>query len=98
MLDNGDGTYNYDYTTDVDGVVTIFVYKLTGIYVEKYGCADFSCSFTTETLTILDKTWAGSDFPSGTTDNISAKFYFNLVANTTEQYTFIFNGDDDTIM
>lgn len=86
MTDNGDGTYSYSYSVDLDGIVTVFVYKesyITGVFYDNVAFGGTSITKTITTLTV-----AASDFNDNSLGTASAQFYFSLIVPETNSYTF----------
>lgn len=45
MTDNSDGTYDYSYSVNLNGKVTVFVYEVTGVVGYYYGTVDWTGSY-----------------------------------------------------
>ena len=90
MVDNGNGSYSYTYSVQLDGAVTVLIQlKTTGnVFAEYYPNSSWSGSVSKANYTsTLDMDWGGGDIISGFSDNVSAYFVTWLKPQTTETYT-----------
>ena len=97
MVDNGNGSYSYTYSVQLDGAVTVLIQlKTTGnVFAEYYPNSSWSGSVSKANYTsTLDMDWGGGDIISGFSDNVSAYFVTWLKPQTTETYTIYLVADD----
>ena len=99
MTDNGDGTYSYNFSVQLDGAVTVLVKLLNsgGINCIWYGTTDFTGTpVLTNTTAQLDYQGDGTvtNMIPGKGQYFSAVISGKIKAPTTDTYTIYFINDD----
>ena len=99
MVDNGDGTYSFDYSVTFDGAVTVIVELLTqgGLKVQWFPNLTYTPPTIKSNLTSnINFFWdvGYPDFIPGLNYYFTAKFFAKLRPPTTETYSFFFKQDD----
>ena len=95
MVDNGDGTYHYDFTLNQIGKVTIQVILVTdGIAWDYYGDVNWGTLSTSSTTPNIDFGW-GNSGPYSENDMFSCIFTGYFVPSTSQNYEFSFIKDDN---
>ena len=99
MTDNGDGTYSYSYSVQINGAITILIKLATSHGLKSIFYSTTNWSGTPQLTTILpflNFVLAPSlNYPSlSTTDWISAYFYSTIYSPAKETYTFYAYIDD----
>ena len=98
MVDNGDGTYSFDYSVSFDGAVTIITNLLAKGGVKAQWFSNTSLSppaVQSNTISNLNTFWMPGDpvlFPGQ--NYFTSKFFGKLKSPTTETYSFLFKHDD----
>ena len=99
MTDNGDGTYSADYMLSQTGSVTVSVELLSegggGAYVEYFDNNAVSGApvFAKKEMKSLNFQWGFGLVTPSQSDNVSARWYFKLIAPYSETFTFFFDHD-----
>lgn len=95
MTDWGNGTYTYDYSIEIDGTVTVFIYQTSYVDVKYYGTFDWTGTYYSDNIETLYDDILDSEVPSGNGDHASAEYRFNLTAPYSETFDFrIFYNDN----
>ena len=96
MVDNGDGTYHYDFTLNQVGKVTIQVILTTsGLAWDYYTDMNWSSTATSSTVSDINVDW-GLFGPYSEVDTFSNTYTGYFKASSTEGYVFDFENDDGT--
>lgn len=88
MTDNGDGTYDYSYYVDLDGVVTVFVYQEGSIFATYYDELLFAGNVYTQYISNLSNSIQAAYFIDGSVASASARFTFTFYIPTDGWYYF----------
>jgi len=98
MNDDGDGTYFAEYVINRDGAVTVSIVlaRRGGLYAEYFNNAFLE---GVPALTRVDSKlnfteWKDGLITAQAGDYVSAHWHGKLLAPSTEDITFILNGDD----
>ena len=97
MTDLGNGKYEYSYSVSLNGEITILVSKPTtlGVYVEWYGNDIWTGPITyTQYFPTINQDWGLGDVVPGRSDDVSGIYYTQILAPTTDTYTFAVTHDD----
>ena len=104
MTDNGDRTYSSTFTFHRPGYITLTVIKYTQsrVYGEYYLSRNHEGrSYYWNTANNINFNWGYSRvfyYRGSRYDNVSAKYYFRLLAPVTGQYNFTVDVDDEMRM
>lgn len=97
MTDLNDGTYSVDYTVPEEGTVTVSLVLVNqgGLSAEYFNNAFLDGIPTLSRVdSFIDFDWTTDLVTPEAGDYVSIHWHGKFKAPTTEDYTFIFNGDD----
>lgn len=98
MTDRGDGTYSANYNIKRDGLATasVVLARVGGLYAEYFNNAFLSGTPTrTQIDNNLDFQWGDGLVTPEAGDFVSVHWYGKLLAPFSEDFTFLFSGDDN---
>lgn len=95
MTDNGDGTYSYTYSMNIDGTITVLVYQERYVYGTLYPSYDFTGSPESRTYSSLYIDWSTGIIVGGIREYFTAYLYATLIPPYTETYNIFIDHNDD---
>lgn len=97
MTFNGNGSFSSDYVIRRDGEITVSVVlaRQGGFWGEYFNNAFlFGPPAWAKVDNVMKFSWKGTKITKEATDFVSIQWYGFILAPTSEQFTFILNGDD----
>ena len=97
MKDNGDGTYSFDYSVQLDGAITVLVaLKQNGAYSTWYDNNLWSGSPSVYNVSSkIDFNWGTGLITPTSSDHVTSIFTFKIIAPTSDTYILSTYSDDD---
>ena len=80
MTDHSNGTYTYDFTSELNGKITVMVYLLKqGVYNRYYDGTSWSGPVEKEEfLSTIDRNWGIGFFFGAILDRVTIRYFFYI--------------------